>query len=92
MRVHAFFPLLAFVCMAISTGEGVMRGLGLFALVVFAVLVRETVRLMVVAWLGLRLRAILLLPIGGLYAYADPESQETAAGAADNSPWRWPDR
>jgi len=31
-----------------------------------------------VAWLDLRLRAILLLPIGGLYAYADPESQENA--------------
>jgi len=42
------------------------------------VLVRETARLIVAAWLGLRLRAILLLPIGGLYAYADPESQENA--------------
>jgi Zn-dependent protease len=30
-------------------------------------------------WLGLRLRAILLLPIGGLFAYADPESQEGAS-------------
>ena len=30
------------------------------------------------AWLGLRLRAILLLPIGGLFAYANPESQEIA--------------
>jgi len=38
--------------------------------------VREMARLLVVGWLGLRLRAILLLPIGGLYAYADPESQE----------------
>jgi CBS domain-containing protein len=33
---------------------------------------------MVAAWLGLRLRAVLLLPIGGLFAYADPESQENA--------------
>jgi CBS domain-containing protein len=29
--------------------------------------------------MGLRLRAILLLPIGGLFAYANPESQETAS-------------
>jgi CBS domain-containing protein/Zn-dependent protease len=40
--------------------------------------VRETARLLVAAWLALRLRAILLLPIGGLFAYADPESQENS--------------
>ena len=45
---------------------------------VAAVVVRETARLMVAAYLGLRLRAVLLLPIGGLFAYANPESQETA--------------
>ena len=39
---------------------------------------REVARLLVAAWLGLRLRAILLLPIGGLFAYANPESQENA--------------
>jgi len=33
--------------------------------VVAAVLVREIARLLVAAWLGLKLRAILLLPIGG---------------------------
>jgi CBS domain-containing protein/Zn-dependent protease len=76
MRVHAFFPLLAIVCLAISAQEGVLRGLGLFMVLVSAVVVRETARLLVAAWLGLRLRAILLLPIGGLFAYADPESQE----------------
>jgi CBS domain-containing protein/Zn-dependent protease len=43
-----------------------------------AVFVRETARLLVAAWFGLRLRAVLLLPIGGLFAYADPESQENA--------------
>ena len=37
---------------------------------------QKPARLMVAAWLGLRLRAVLLLPIGGLFAYADPESQE----------------
>jgi CBS domain-containing protein len=78
MRVHAFFPLLAIVCLVLSSSDGVLRGMGLFLVLTSAVLVRETARLLVAAWLGLRLRAILLLPIGGLFAYADPESQENA--------------
>jgi Zn-dependent protease/CBS domain-containing protein len=76
VRVHLFFPLLMVVCLGLSGADGVMRGLGLFLALVVAVAVRETARLMVATWLGLRLRAILLLPIGGLFAYADPESQE----------------
>jgi Zn-dependent protease/CBS domain-containing protein len=83
VRVHLFFPLLAVVCMVLSSSEGgafaISRGLGLFLVLAAAVAVRETARLLVVAWLGLRLRAILLLPIGGLYAYADPESQENSS-------------
>jgi len=79
MRVHIFFPLLAIVCLGLSASDGVLRGLGLFMVLVAAVAVRETARLLVAAWLGLRLRAILLLPIGGLFAYADPESQENSA-------------
>jgi len=55
-----------------------IRGMGLFLVLVAAVLVRETARLLVAAWLGLRLRAVLLLPIGGLFAYANPESQENS--------------
>jgi CBS domain-containing protein len=78
MRLHAFFPLLAVLCLALSSAEGLGRGIGLFFVLVAAVLVRETARLLVTAWLGLRLRAVLLLPLGGLFAYADPESQEKA--------------
>src|SRR5580700_7150422 len=78
LRMHAFFPLLALVCLGLSGAEGVGRGLGLFFVLVVAVIVRETARLIVAAWLGLRLRAVLLLPIGGLFAYANPESQENA--------------
>jgi CBS domain-containing protein len=69
---------LAVVCLGISAADGWLRGLGLFLVLVAAVAVRETARLLVAAWLGLRLRAILLLPIGGLFAYANPESQENA--------------
>jgi CBS domain-containing protein/Zn-dependent protease len=79
MRVHLFFPLLLIVCIALSGPSGTLRGLGLFLALVAAVAVRCTARLLVAAWLGLRLRAILMLPIGGLYAYADPESQEISS-------------
>jgi CBS domain-containing protein len=79
LRVHAFFPLLALVCLALGATDGLGRGFGLFIVLAAAVLVRETARLIVAAWLGLRLRAVLLLPIGGLFAYANPESQEGAA-------------
>ncbi len=76
LRIHAFFPLLAGVCLVLSANDGILRGLGLFLVVVLAVLVREVVRLLTAAFLGLRLRAVLVLPIGGLFAYANPESQE----------------
>src|ERR1035438_2679672 len=82
VRVHIFFPLLAVVCLGLSASDGSvfapLHGIGLFLVVVAAVIVRETARLLVAAWFDLRLRAILLLPIGGLFAYANPESQENA--------------
>jgi CBS domain-containing protein/Zn-dependent protease len=78
LRVHIFFPVLALVFFGVSGNDGWQRGLALFLILIAAVLVRETARLIVAAWLGLRLRAVLLLPIGGLFAYANPESQESA--------------
>lgn len=82
LRVHTFFLLLAVVCVGLGMSDGgssaVPRGIGVFLMLVAAVVVREVARLLVAAWLGLRLRAILLLPIGGLFAYANPESQEIA--------------
>jgi CBS domain-containing protein/Zn-dependent protease len=81
LRVHIFFPLMIFVLFAMSGTNGWPRGLAIFFMLVAAVAVRETARLLVAAWLGLRLRAILLLPIGGLFAYANPESHENANGS-----------
>jgi CBS domain-containing protein/Zn-dependent protease len=78
LRIHTFFLLLAVVCLGLSASDGVGRGLVLFMTLVLAVVVREVARLLVAAWLGLRLRAIVLLPIGGLFAYATPESQQMA--------------
>lgn len=82
IRVHTFFLLLAVVCIGLGASEGgpysKLRGLALFFILGAAITVREIARLLVAAWYGIRLRAILLLPIGGLFAYATPESQETA--------------
>ena len=80
IRIHTFFVMLAVVCLLFgnAVGTGAAAGLGLWVLIAAAVVVRETGRLIVAAWLGLRLRTILLLPIGGLFAYANPESQEQA--------------
>jgi CBS domain-containing protein/Zn-dependent protease len=78
LRVHTFFLLLAVVCLGLGASDGILRGLALFFVLVSALLVREIARLLVAAWLGLKLRAILVLPIGGLFAYANPESQENA--------------
>ena len=79
LRVHVFFPLLAFVFMGISGAQHWPGGIGLFMLLAAAIITRETARLLVAAVLNLRLRAVLLLPIGGLFAYANPESQENAS-------------
>ena len=78
IRIHTFFLLLAVVCLALGASDGLGRGMSLFLTLVLAVLAREIARLLVAAWLGLQLRAILLLPIGGMFAYANPESQEIA--------------
>lgn len=76
--MHIFFPALALVCLGLSGNSGVLRGLGLFFLCVAAVVIRETARLIAAAYLNLKLRAVLFLPIGGLFAYANPESQQAA--------------
>ncbi len=78
LRVHTFFLLLAVVCLGLGASDGFGRSIALFFILVAAVVVRDIARLLLAAWLGLRLRAILLLPIGGMFAYANPESQESA--------------
>ncbi|MGA9071291.1 MAG: CBS domain-containing protein [Terracidiphilus sp.] len=82
VRVHLFFPLMLVACIGLSGADNAGSGFGLFMVLVAAVAVRETARLLVAAWLGLRLRAILLLPIGALFAYADPDSQEGATNGS----------
>ena len=65
-RVHIFFPLLALVFFGIVGGQGWPRALALLLFLAAAVLVRLAAQLTMAARMELRLRAVLLLPIGGM--------------------------
>src|ERR1700735_312938 len=80
LRVHTFFILLLGICMAYTESAhlSVFRGIGLWLILLGTVAVREVARMIVAAYHGLQLRNILLLPIGGLVAYANAESAENA--------------
>ena len=88
--MHVFFPAAR---AGLSRPQRHFRGAfaaWLFSSSVRAVIVRETARLMMAAYLDLKLRAVLLLPIGGLFAYANPESQEAANQGSASSQWLLP--
>ena len=76
VRLHSFFVFLLFLAVvwATSLGGSAMRGFGLWALVLLAVLVRETARALVAAWFGIELRSVLLLPVGGIQSYGSTDS------------------
>ncbi len=81
LRIHTFFLLLLGFCL-LSTGVSGLpawRGIMLWLLLLLAVFVRELARLIVAAYHDLQIRSILLLPIGGLFSYATPESAERSA-------------
>jgi CBS domain-containing protein/Zn-dependent protease len=80
IRIHAFFLVLTGLCMAASLENNGMiwRGIIMWLLLLLAVAVRESARLLGAAYFGLQIRSILLLPTGGLYAYANPDSTELA--------------
>ena len=83
LRIHTLFVILIAICMLYSQslGGSISAGLALWLLIFAAVATRECARLLVAAWFGLRLRTVLLLPIGGMFAFASPESQEQASSA-----------
>jgi CBS domain-containing protein len=76
VRVHISFLLL----LALSVGYSTLvlnslgRGLGLWLALVFAVLVREIARAIAALYTGLQLRGLLLLPVGGVMAFAPREA------------------
>ena len=80
LRIHMFFVLLLGFCLLSTSVAGVSawRGVALWLILLAVVFVREIARLITAAWNGLQIRSILLLPIGGLFSYASPESAERA--------------
>lgn len=81
IRLHMFFALLLALCFAYTNMVDMpaARGLALWLLLLAAVGVREIARSIAAAYYGLELRNILLLPIGGLFGMATPESTERAS-------------
>ncbi|MGH9586976.1 MAG: CBS domain-containing protein [Acidobacteriaceae bacterium] len=79
IRMHMFFVLpLAYWLISSTAGVSAWRGFALWLLLLLAVIVREVARLIAAAWNGLHIRSVMLLPIGGLFSYAGPDSAEHA--------------
>jgi predicted transcriptional regulator len=91
VRVHLSFPLL----LALAAGYSVAlngsatRGVGLWCALLLAVIVREGARALGAAYAGLRPRAILLLPVGGLMAFSTHDGAPPPA-ATRMFPWIGP--
>ena len=75
VRVHISFLLLLAAAVAYSVVfmGNVGRGVGLWLALCFAVMVRELARAIVALYSDLHLRAVLLLPVGGVMAFAPRE-------------------
>ena len=72
LRVHISLPLLLAIAVTYSMvfdGDAI-RGVGLWSAMCLAVAVREGARCIAAAYVGMRLRALFLLPIGGVMALA----------------------
>ncbi|MGC9293020.1 MAG: CBS domain-containing protein [Acidobacteriaceae bacterium] len=80
VRLHLFFVLLLGLGLMYTQMANISaaRGVALWLLLLAAVTVREIARALAATYYGLRLRNILLLPIGGLFAHHTPESAEQA--------------
>ena len=71
VRLHISFLLLLLVAVLTGLAMGnAARGLGLWLALVFAVFVREASRAIVAAYSGLKIRAMILFPVGGVIAFA----------------------
>jgi predicted transcriptional regulator len=79
LRVHVSFLLLLVISVIFSVIEtgGATRGVALWLGMCSAVLVREIARSIAATYVGLRLRALFLLPIGGLMAFSTSANDVT---------------
>ncbi|WP_263377511.1 CBS domain-containing protein [Granulicella paludicola] len=82
VRVHISFPLLLVLALTLSVAftHGLTRGFALWLALCFAVLVREVARATAAAYNGLHLRAVFLLPIGGVMAFSSGDVATLNAG------------
>lgn len=81
VRIHIFFALLLVLSVSYATVAGISgaRGVSLWLLLLFAIVIREVARSIAAAWFGLELRSLLLLPTGGLPTFASRQDTERAA-------------
>lgn len=79
LRVHISFLLLLVISIIFSVVEngGAFRGVALWVGMCSAVIVREVARSIAATYVGLRLRALFLLPIGGLMAFSTSSNDAT---------------
>jgi len=77
VRVHLSFPLLLLLALMYATtmGQSSWRGLGLWLVLCLAVAVREIARSLAALYCGLRVRALFLLPVGGVMTLAPMPGQ-----------------
>jgi predicted transcriptional regulator len=83
LRAHLSIPLLLLISIAFSevVNHNAGRGIALWLAMCFAILVRETARAIAAAYAGLTLRALFLLPVGGLMALSGVGNGKIASPA-----------
>jgi predicted transcriptional regulator len=87
LRIHISFVLLLAISIGFSfyTNGGASRGIVLWLALCSAVLVREVARAIAATYVGLRLRALFLLPVGGLMAFSTSTSTQNGVTPDANS-------
>ena len=91
IRIHLSFPLLLVLALSLSayfTG-GLGRGFALWLALCIAVLIREVARSIAAAYAGLHLRAIYLLPVGGVMAFSSSDGASLQSSGSTRRNTRW---
>jgi CBS domain-containing protein len=91
LRVHLSFPLLLLFAIVYSVAAlgSPGRGIALWLTLCCAVFVRELARSIAAAYAGLRLRAIFLLPIGGVMAFTSGDGAALQTDGKSQLDTRW---
>jgi CBS domain-containing protein len=91
VRMHISFLLLLVVAViySVTALHDPSRGIALWLTLCLAVFVRELARSIAAAYVGLRLRAIFLLPIGGIMAFSSSDGVALQASGPSKIDTRW---